>query len=64
MSKIKKAEKEYERKVKLTHDIEQKKEKFDTADQRPRGRRPHFEKELRRLKPKNNVPKKIWIRPA
>ena len=50
MSKIKKAEKEYERKVKLTHDIEQKKEKFDTADKRPRGRRPHFEKRIEQAK--------------
>lgn len=47
MSKIRKAEKEYEKKVKQTHDIEQKKEKFDTADKRPRGRRPHFEEKIK-----------------
>jgi hypothetical protein len=47
MSKIKKAEKEYEKKIKQTHDIEQKKEKFDTADKRPQGRRPHFEQKIK-----------------
>lgn len=44
--KLEKAEKEYEKTVKQTHTIEQKKEKFDTADKRPRGRRPHFEKKI------------------
>ncbi len=47
MSKIKKAEKEYEKKIKQTHDIEQKKEKFDIVDERPRGRRPNFEQKIK-----------------
>lgn len=59
MSKIKKAEKEYEKMVKQTNVIEQKKEKFDTADNRPRGRRPHFKKKLKTLKYRNNVQWKI-----
>jgi len=46
MSKVKKAEKEYEKAVKQTQQIEQEKERFDTADKRPRGRRPHFEKRI------------------
>jgi hypothetical protein len=50
MSKVKKAEKEYEKTVKQTHVIEQKKEKFDTADKRPRGPRPHFEKRIEQAK--------------
>ncbi len=46
MSKVKKAEKEHEKAVKQLQQIKQKKEKFDTADKRPRGRRPHFEKRI------------------
>jgi hypothetical protein len=46
MSKVKKAEKEYEKAVKQIQQIEQEKERFDTADKRPRGRRPHFEKRI------------------
>jgi len=60
MSKVKKAEKEYEKAVKQTRVIEQKKEKFDTADKRPRGPRPHFEKrieqaQLEEQRVKNNL---------
>jgi hypothetical protein len=50
MSKVKKAEKEYEKAVKQTHVIEQKKEGFDAADKRPRGPRPHFEKRIEQAK--------------
>jgi hypothetical protein len=46
MSKVKKAEKEYEKAVKQIQQIEQEKERFDTADKRPVGRRPHFEKRI------------------
>jgi hypothetical protein len=46
MSKVKKAEKEYEKAIKQIQQIEQEKERFDTADKRPRGRRPHFEKKI------------------
>lgn len=46
MSKVKKAEKEYEKAVNQTQQIAQEKESFDTADKRPRGRRPHFEKRI------------------
>jgi hypothetical protein len=46
MSKVKKAEKEYEKAVKQIQQIEQKKESFDSADKRPVGRRPHFEKKI------------------
>ena len=60
MSKVKKAEKEYEKIVKQTYTIEHKKEKFDTADKLPPplGRRSHFEKKMRKLKYRNNAPKK------
>ncbi|MFO7883605.1 MAG: hypothetical protein R6U68_02190 [Desulfobacteraceae bacterium] len=58
MSKIKKAEKEYEETVKLTHIIEQKKEKFDTADKWPPGRRPHFEKKIKDAKVQEQFAKK------
>ena len=50
MSNVKKAEKEYEKTVKQTHDIEHEKERFDGADKRPRGRRPHFEKRIEQAK--------------
>jgi hypothetical protein len=46
MSKVKKAEKEYEKASKQTQQIEQAKERFDTAEKRPRGRRPHFAKRI------------------
>jgi hypothetical protein len=46
MSKVKKAEKELEAVVKQTHHVEHEKEQFDGTDQRPRGRRPHFEKRI------------------
>ncbi len=36
MAKVKKAEKEHENAIKQTIDIESKKEKFDTAEKRPR----------------------------
>lgn len=45
-SKVKKAEKELDEAVKQTHHIEHEKEQFDGADQRPRGRRPYFEKRI------------------
>ncbi|WP_157067555.1 DUF6399 domain-containing protein [Desulfosarcina cetonica] len=48
MSKVKKAEKEYEKAVKQIQPIEQEKKRFDTADNRPRGRRPQFEKRIER----------------
>ena len=50
MSKVKNAEKKYEKAVKQTHVIKQEKEKFDTADKRPRGPRPHFEKRIEQAK--------------
>lgn len=50
MSKIKKAEKEYEKAMKQTAWIESEKEKFDSAEKRPRGRRPCFEKKIRQAK--------------
>jgi hypothetical protein len=50
MSKVKKAEKEYEKALNQIQQIEQKKERFDTADKRPRGRRPHFEKNIEKAK--------------
>ena len=46
MSKIRKAENEYEKAVKETLSIEREKEKFDTAEKRPRGRRSHFEQRI------------------
>jgi len=50
MSKIRKAEKEHENTSKQTLKIERKKEKFDAAEKRPRGRRPHFEERIERAK--------------
>jgi len=46
MSKVRKAEKEHENAIKQTLKIESKKEKFDAAKKRPRGRRPHFEERI------------------
>ena len=46
MSKIRKAENEHEKAVKETLSIEREKEKFDTAEKHPRGRRPHFEQRI------------------
>jgi len=46
MSKVRKAEKEHEKAIKQTHKIECEKEKYDSAEKRPRGRRPHFEKKI------------------
>jgi len=46
VSKVKKAEKQYDSAVKQTHNIELKKERFDGAAKRPRGRRPHFEQRI------------------
>ena len=46
MSKVRKAEKGYDSAVKQTHNIEHKKERFDGAAKRPRGRRPHFEQRI------------------
>ncbi|MCP4578850.1 MAG: hypothetical protein GY846_21435 [Deltaproteobacteria bacterium] len=50
MSKIRKAEKEHEKAIKNTLKMECEKEKFDGAEKRPRGRRPHFEKRIERAK--------------
>jgi len=50
MSKVRKAEKEHEDAIKQTHEIEHEKEKFDGAEKRPRGRRPHFEKRIEQAK--------------
>jgi len=50
MSNVKKSEKECDEALKQTHQIEQKKEGFDSADKRPRGRRPHFEKRIEHAK--------------
>jgi len=50
MSKLRKAEKEHEKAIKNTLKMECEKEKFDVAEKRPRGRRPHFEKRIERAK--------------
>ena len=50
MSKVRKAEKEHENAIKQTLKIESKKEKFDAAEKRPRGRRPHFEEKIEQSK--------------
>ena len=50
MSKVRKAEKEHEKAIKNTLKMECEKEKFDGAEKRPRGRRPHFEKRIERAK--------------
>ncbi len=36
--------------IKQTHEIEHEKEKFNSAEKRPRGRRPHFEERIERAK--------------
>ena len=50
MAKVRKAEKEHENAIKQTLKIESKKEEFDAAEKRPRGRRPHFEERIERAK--------------
>ncbi|MFZ3044669.1 MAG: hypothetical protein WA151_02040 [Desulfatirhabdiaceae bacterium] len=50
MSNIKKAEKEYNETIKQTQLMVQKKEEYDGADNRPRGRRPNFEKRIEHAK--------------
>ena len=50
MSKVRKAEKEHEKAIKNTLKTECEKEKFDGAEKRPRGRRPHFEERIERAK--------------
>ncbi len=50
MSKVRKAENEHENAIKQTLNIEREKERFDTAEKRPRGRRPHFEQRIERAK--------------
>jgi len=50
MSKVRKAEKEHENAIKQTLKIESQKEKFDAAEKRPRGRRPHFEEKIEQSK--------------
>ncbi len=52
MSKVRKAEKEDEEAIKQTLKIEREKEKFDSAEKRPRGRRPHFEERIAQAKQK------------
>ena len=44
--------------VKQTQRIEKEKEKFDTADKRPRGRRPHFEKRIEHAQTQEQEAKK------
>lgn len=60
MSKVRQAEKEYEKMVKQTHIIKQKKDKFDNADKRPRGRRPNFEKKIEEAEIDEQSAKKKW----
>ena len=50
MSKVRKAEKEHENLIEQTLKIETEKEKFDCAEKRPRGRRPHFEEKIEKAK--------------
>ena len=50
MSKVRKAEKEHESLIEQTLNIETEKEKFDCAEKRPRGRRPHFEEKIEKAK--------------
>ena len=50
MAKVRKAEKEHVDAIKQTLKIESKKEEFDAAEKRPRGRRPHFEERIERAK--------------
>ena len=57
MSKIRKAEKEHENAIKQTLKIENEKEKFDDAEKRPRGRRPHFEERIEQAKQKEQQAK-------
>jgi len=57
MSKIRKAEKEHENAIKQTLKIENEKEKFDGAEKRPRGRRPHFEERIEQAKQKEQQAK-------
>jgi len=45
-SKIKKAEAEYDAKERLAIEAVDRKEKYDSAGKRPRGRRPDFEKRI------------------
>ncbi len=52
MSKVRKAEKEHEEAIKQTLKIKREKEKFDSAEKRPRGRRPHFEERIAQAKQK------------
>ena len=57
MSKIRKAEKEHENAIKQALKIENEKEKFDGAEKRPRGRRPHFEERIEQAKQKEQQAK-------
>ena len=57
MSKIRKAEKEHENAIKQALKIKNEKEKFDGAEKRPRGRRPHFEKRIEQAKQKEQQAK-------
>ena len=57
MSKIRKAEKEHENAIKQALKIENEKEKFDDAEKRPRGRRPHFEERIEQAKQKEQQAK-------
>ena len=50
MSKVRKAEKEHKNSMEQTLKIETEKEKFDCAEKRPRGRRPHFEKKIEKAR--------------
>ena len=58
MSKVRKAEKEHENAIKQTLKIECEKEKFDGAEKRPRGRRPHFEEKIKQAKQEEKQLKK------
>ncbi|MFN2197107.1 MAG: DUF6399 domain-containing protein, partial [Anaerolineales bacterium] len=55
MSKVKNAEKEVEEAARQSHRIEHGREQFNGADQRPRGRRPHFEKRIEYAKEKERA---------
>ncbi len=58
MSKVRKAEKEHENLMEQTLKIETEKEKFDCAEKRPRGRRPHFEEKIEKARQMEQQAKK------
>ena len=64
MSKVKKAETEYEDAVRQTHHIEHEKQEFDGARSGPQGEDPTSKKESSMPKNRSDGPIKIWIRPG